>query len=133
MLMILVQDLLPVISEDLGLALGLSILQNWGPLDDLLENLPVKTHPSAQALNQCQAVKAWGDEDWIFLVRLGPVLELLVIEAVQDIFIKDFQVVGLMYLSEDHRCTIEQAVFSYIFLYEVDVLLQELCTFTAAD
>jgi hypothetical protein len=58
MLMILVQDLLPVISEDLGLALGLSILQNWGPLDDLLENLPVKTHPSAQALNQCQAVKA---------------------------------------------------------------------------
>lgn len=57
MLMILVQDLLPVISEDLGLDLRLSVLLNWGPLDDLLENLPVETHPSAQALNQCQAVE----------------------------------------------------------------------------
>lgn len=57
MLVVLVQDLLPVISEDLGLDLRLSVLQYWRPLDDLLENLPVKTHPSAQALNQCQAVK----------------------------------------------------------------------------
>ena len=57
MLMILVQDLLPVISEDLGLDLRLSVLLYWGPLNDLLKNLPVKTHPSAQALNQCQAVE----------------------------------------------------------------------------
>jgi hypothetical protein len=57
----------------------------------------------------------------------------LVIDAVQDIFIQDFQVVGLMYLREDQRCTIKQAVFANIFLYEVDVLLQELSTLTAAD
>ena len=51
----------------------------------------------------------------------------------QDIFIQDFQVVGLMYLCEDQGGTVKQTVFSYIFLYEVDVLLQELSTLTAAD
>ena len=57
MLVILVQDLLPVISEDLGLVLRLGVLHDWGSLDDLLENLPIKAQPSAQALNKGQAVE----------------------------------------------------------------------------
>jgi hypothetical protein len=51
MLVILVQDLLPVISEDLWLVLRLSVLHDWGSLDDLLENLPIKAQTRAQALN----------------------------------------------------------------------------------
>ena len=38
-----------------------------------------------------------------------------------------------MYLSEDQGSTVKQAVFANIFLYEVDVLLKELCTLPAAD
>ena len=57
MLVILVQDLLPVISEDLRLVLRLGILHDWRSLYDLLENLPIKAQPSAQALNQGQAVE----------------------------------------------------------------------------
>ena len=57
MLVILVQDLLPVISQDLGLVLRLGVLHDWGSLDDLLENLPIKAQPSAQAFHQGQAVE----------------------------------------------------------------------------
>jgi len=41
MLVILVQDLLPVISEDLRLVLRLGILHDWRLLDNLLENLSI--------------------------------------------------------------------------------------------
>ena len=41
MLVILVQDLLPVISEDLRLVLRLGVLHDWRLLDNLLENLPI--------------------------------------------------------------------------------------------
>jgi hypothetical protein len=41
MLVILVQDLLPVISEDLGLVLRLGVLYDWRLLDNLLENLSI--------------------------------------------------------------------------------------------
>ena len=41
MLVILVQDLLPVISEDLGFVLRLGVLHDWRLLDNLLENLPI--------------------------------------------------------------------------------------------
>ena len=51
MLVILVQNLLPVISEDLRLVLRLGVLHDWGSLDDLLENLPIKAQTRAQALN----------------------------------------------------------------------------------
>jgi hypothetical protein len=57
MLVILIQDLLPVISKDFGLDLRLSVLLYWWSFNDLLENFPVKTHPGAQGFNKCQAVK----------------------------------------------------------------------------
>jgi hypothetical protein len=57
MLVILVQDLLPVISEDFGFVLRLGVLHDWRSLNDFLENLPIKAQTSAQALNKGQAVE----------------------------------------------------------------------------
>lgn len=57
MLVILVQDLLPVICEDLGFVLRLGVLHDWRSLNDLLENFPIKSQTRAQAFHQGQAVE----------------------------------------------------------------------------
>jgi hypothetical protein len=121
------QNLLPILCHYLRFYLRLHILGWRRSLNDLFKNLAIDSCVLAQGVNKLLTIVPRWDENGIFLIRRGLLLELLIVQTVQDIFIKDLQIASLMYLSKYQGCSVVQAMLPYVFLDEVNVLFKELC------